>query len=63
MLILPQRISEPDRCFLIMVKAAPGPRRQTTMSRMWLSQDINFAFEEKAGKDVRCFVLPVAIAS
>jgi hypothetical protein len=63
MLLPPQHVSEPDRCFFIKVRAAPGPQRQTTTNRVSLSQDINFAFEEKVGKGVRFFMLPVAMAS
>jgi hypothetical protein len=53
MLLPPQHISEPDRCFFIKVKAAPRPRRKTTTNRASSSQEISFAFEEKVRKRVR----------
>jgi hypothetical protein len=56
MLLPPQHISEPDRCFFIKVQAASGSWRQNIKNSV-ISQEIKFSFKDQVDEGVRFSVL------
>jgi hypothetical protein len=56
MLLPPQHISEPDRCFFIKVQAASGSWHQNIKNSV-ISQEIKFSFKDQVDEGVRFSVL------
>jgi hypothetical protein len=62
MLLPPQHISEPDRCFFIKVQAASGSWRQNIKNSV-ISQEIRFSFKDQVDEGVRFSVFGKMITS